>query len=99
MIVLDGGGSLRTAMLGEVNADILKRNGWVSIVINGLVRDSAALHKVNIGIKALGVTPVRSAKSGIGAVDVPVTFGNTLFVPRQHIYGDEDCLLISAAAP
>lgn len=98
VIVLDGGGSLRTAMLGDVNADILKQNGWAGIVINGVVRDSAALRKVDIGIKALGVTPVRSAKSGIGAIDVPVAFGNVLFEPGQHIYCDEDGVMISSAS-
>ncbi len=97
VIVLDGGGSLRTAMLGDVNADILKQNGWAGIVINGVVRDSEALRKIDIGIKALGVTPVRSAKLGIGAVDVPVAFGNVLFEPGQHIYCDEDGILISSA--
>ena len=61
VIVLDGGGSYRTAMLGDVNADILKRNGWAGIVINGVVRDSEALRKIDIGVKALGVTPVRSS--------------------------------------
>ena len=65
VFVRGGGGSLRTAMLGDVNADILKQNGWFGIVINGVVRDSAALRKVNIGVKSVGVTPVRSAKSGI----------------------------------
>lgn len=95
VIVLDGGGSLRAAMLGDINADILKQNGWAGIVINGVVRDSAALRKIDIGIKALGVTPVRSAKSGIGAVDVPVAFGNVLFEPGQYIYCDEDGVLIS----
>ncbi len=96
VIVLDGGGSTRTAMLGDVNAEILKENGWIGIVINGVVRDSVALGKVDIGIKALGVTPVRSAKTGKGAIDIPVAFGNILFEPGQYIYCDEDGILISA---
>lgn len=97
VIVLDSGGSLQTAMLGDVNADILKQNGWAGIVINGAVRDSEALRTIDIGIKALGVTPVRSGKSGIGAVDVPVAFGNVLFVPGQFIYCDEDGVLTGFA--
>ncbi|MQQ10662.1 ribonuclease E activity regulator RraA [Epibacterium sp. SM1979] len=94
VIVLDGGGSTRTAMLGDVNAEILRQNNWAGIVINGVVRDSAELRGIDIGIKALGVTPIRSAKAGIGAIDVPVSFGNVLFRPGQYIYCDQDGVLI-----
>jgi regulator of ribonuclease activity A len=96
VVVLDGGGSTRTAMLGDVNAEILRQNGWAGIVINGAVRDSVELAKVGLGIKALGVTPVRSAKTGIGAIDIPVAFGNVLFEPDQYIYCDKDGILVSA---
>ena len=95
VIVLDGGGSLATALLGDVNAARLAKNGWAGIVIHGAVRDSAALAKVDLGIKALGVTPLRSAKRGIGALNVPVAFGNALFEPGQCIYCDEDGMLVT----
>lgn len=95
VIVLDGGASLRTALLGDRMADRLVRNGWSGIVINGAVRDSAALQGVKLGIKALGTTPVRSAKTGIGALDVPVAFGGVLFEPGHCIYCDEDGILVS----
>ncbi|MGP6087537.1 ribonuclease E activity regulator RraA [Antarctobacter jejuensis] len=95
VIVLDGGASLRTAMLGDRMAQRLIDNGWVGIVINGAVRDSAALAGMDIGIKALGTTAVRSAKAGIGALDVPVAFGHLLFETGQCIYCDEDGVLVA----
>lgn len=95
VIVLDGGGSFRSAMLGDLNADILVEHGWAGIVINGVVRDSRRLAEVDLGIKALGTTPVRSAKRGIGALDVPVAFGNVLFETGQCIYCDEDGVLVT----
>ena len=95
VIVLDTGGSLRTAMLGDMQAAILRDNGWAGIVVNGVIRDSLALSEIDIGVKALGVTPVRSAKTGIGALDIPVAFGNVLFETGQFIYCDEDGVLVS----
>nr|WP_321981228.1 ribonuclease E activity regulator RraA [uncultured Cohaesibacter sp.] len=95
VIILDGGGSFRRAMLGDLNAALLVKNGWAGIIINGVVRDSARLANIDLGIKALGVTPVRSSKTGIGALDVPVAFGNVLFEPGQCIYSDEDGILVS----
>lgn len=96
VIVLDGGGSLQTAMLGDVNAEILRKNGWAGIIINGAVRDIDQLADVDIGIKALGVTCARSAKEGIGAIDVPVAFGESLFAPGNHVYCDGDGVLVGA---
>lgn len=95
VIVVDGGGSLRSALLGDVNAALLARNGWAGIVINGAVRDTRALAEVDLGVKALGVTPCRSAKRGIGALDIPIAFGNVLFEPDQCVYCDEDGVLIA----
>lgn len=99
VIVLDGGGSFRSAMLGDLNADILVEHGWAGIVINGVVRDSRRLAEVDLGIKALGTTPVRSAKRGTGALDVPVAFGNVLFETGQCIYCDEDGVLVTENPP
>lgn len=95
VIVLDGGGSFRSALLGDLNADLLVEHGWSGIIINGVVRDARRLAEVDLGIKALGVTPVRSAKRGIGALGVPVSFGNVLFEEGQCVYCDEDGVLVS----
>lgn len=95
VIVLDGGGSLRSAMLGDRMAQRLIDNGWAGIVINGAIRDAAALAHMPLGIKALGTTPLRSAKAGIGALDVPVAFGGLLFEPGMCLYCDEDGVLLA----
>ncbi|MGH1465146.1 MAG: ribonuclease E activity regulator RraA [Cognatishimia sp.] len=95
VIVLDGGGSADTALLGDVNAKILQDNNWAGIVINGAVRDISVMATLQIGIKALGTSPARSGKTGIGAIDVPVAFGNVLFETGQHIYCDPDGVLVS----
>ena len=93
--VVDGGGSLRAAMLGDIYAGILAENGWAGVIINGAVRDTARLGGIDIGIKALGATPVRGQKNGIGAIDVPVSFGHALFVPGHCVYCDPDGVLLS----
>lgn len=93
--VIDSGGSLRTAMLGDINAEILAKNNWAGIIINGAVRDAERLSASDIGIKALGVTPVRSSKTGIGAIDIPAAFGNVLFVPGHCVYCDLDGVIVS----
>ncbi|MEN8128778.1 MAG: ribonuclease E activity regulator RraA [Pseudomonadota bacterium] len=96
IVVLDGGGSLRTAMLGDINAQLLADNGWAGIIINGVIRDAERLATIDIGIKALGKTPLRSSKTGIGAIDIPVAFGNVLFEKGQCVYCDEDGVLVSS---
>lgn len=95
VIVLDGGGSMRTALLGDMMAGRLIENGWAGIIINGAIRDSRPLSDLDLGVKALGTSPVRSAKTGRGAIDVPVAFGGVLFEPGNYLYCDEDGVLLS----
>lgn len=95
VIVIDAGGSLRTAMLGDRMGERLVTNGWSGLVVFGAVRDSAKLSELDLGIKALAVTTVRSEKKGTGAIDVPVAFGGVLFEPGKYIYCDEDGVLVA----
>ncbi|MEO0977839.1 MAG: ribonuclease E activity regulator RraA [Pseudomonadota bacterium] len=95
VIVLDGGGSMRTALLGDRMGERLINNGWSGIVINGAVRDAQMLTGLDLGIKALGTSPVRSAKAGTGAIDVPVAFGSVLIKPGMFIYCDADGVLVT----
>ncbi|MEU7888398.1 ribonuclease E activity regulator RraA [Microbispora bryophytorum] len=95
VLVADGGGSLRTALLGDMIATSAVENGWAGVVINGAVRDTAALTRLDLGIKALGVNPRKSAKTGLGEIDVPVNFGDVSFPPGAWLYSDEDGIIVS----
>jgi regulator of ribonuclease activity A len=95
VLVVDGGGSLRTALVGDVVAGLGVANGWAGLVLWGAVRDVAALRQLEIGIKALGSNPWTSGKTGKGFVDVPLHFGNVAFTPGAWLYSDEDGLLVA----
>ncbi|MEU6795663.1 ribonuclease E activity regulator RraA [Nonomuraea wenchangensis] len=95
VLVVDGGGSLRAALMGDVIAGIAVASGWAGVVINGAVRDVAALRDLDLGVKALGSNPRKSAKTGAGERDVPVTFGDAVFHPGAELFSDEDGILIT----
>jgi regulator of ribonuclease activity A len=94
VLVIDGGGSLRIALLGDNIASIALENGWAGIVLNACVRDSAVLRTLAIGIKALGTHPKPSSKTGEGEVDVPVTFGGVTFTPGARVVCDDDGVVV-----
>jgi len=95
VLVVDGGGSLHTALMGDVIATMAVENGWSGVVINGAVRDVAALRRLDLGIKALGSNPRKSAKTGAGERDVPVTFGGVTFHPGAELFSDDDGILVT----
>ena len=94
VLVVDGSGSVHTALMGDMIAEIAMTNRWAGIVINGAVRDVAGLAKLPIGIKALGSNPRKSAKSGAGDRDVVVAFGGTTFQPGDKLYSDDDGIVV-----
>ena len=94
VLVVDGGGSLHTALVGDVIAGYAERAGWAGLVVHGAVRDSAALAHLGLGIKALGTNPRKSGKTGAGAVDVPVTFGGITFQPGDVLHADCDGIVL-----
>ena len=98
VLVIDGDGSLHCALVGDVIAGMAEANGWAGIVVNGAVRDSAAMAMLDLGIKALGTNPRRSAKAGEGEIDLPVEFGGVVFAPGDYLYADEDGIVVSARA-
>jgi regulator of ribonuclease activity A len=98
VLVVDGGGVLHRALVGDIIAGLALSNGWAGIVVNGAIRDSAAIGSMPIGLKALGTNPRRSAKTGAGAVDVPVAFGGVIFEPGAHLYADGDGIVVAAHA-
>ena len=86
VLVVDGGGSLRCALVGDVIAGLGQKNRWAGLVIWGAVRDTAALAELDLGLKALGSNPWKSVKSGSGLADVPVSFGGVTFSPGDWLY-------------
>lgn len=94
VLVVDGGGSVRVALVGDRVAALARDSGWAGIVVNGAVRDVATLPGVDIGLKALGSNPRRSAKEGTGEVGVPLVFGGITFSPGAMLYGDDDGVVV-----
>jgi regulator of ribonuclease activity A len=95
VLVVDGDASFNAALIGDVIAGLGARNGWSGIVINGVVRDSAALREIEFGVKALGTNPRKSKKEGSGASELVLSFAGIDFVPGHWIYCDEDGILVS----
>lgn len=95
VLVVDSGGSLRCALLGDRLGELAVSNGWSGVVVNGCVRDTAALAGLPIGILALAAHPMRSTKRGAGERDVPLRFAGVSFIPGQWLYADEDGFVVS----
>lgn len=98
VLVVDGGGSLRCALLGDMLAELGVRNGWAGVVVYGCVRDTAALARLPLGVCALASNPLRSAKLGQGQRDVEVAFAGVTFVPGHFLYADADGVIVAARA-
>ncbi len=98
VLVVDGGGSLRAALVGDVIAGLALANGWAGLVLWGAVRDTLALASLDLGIVALGSNPWKSGKTGAGVADGPVSFGGATFRPGDWVYADEDGLVVSPKA-
>jgi regulator of ribonuclease activity A len=95
VLVVDGGGSLRTALVGGNLAALAHRNGWAGIVVYGCIRDTAELAGTPLGVKALNAVPRKSAKTGAGERGVPVTFAGVTFAAGAHLYADRDGIVVA----
>lgn len=94
VLVIDGAGSLHTALVGDVIAELGRANGWAGLIVHGAVRDAATLRTLDIGIKALGTNPRKSTKTGAGERDVVVELGGIRFVPGEIAYSDDDGIVV-----
>lgn len=95
VLVVDAGGSMRCAMLGDLLAAKAVENGWAGVVMYGLIRDSADIAGMDLGVKALGTYPLKSVKKGVGERDVQVQFFGVSFAPGHYLYADEDGIVCS----
>lgn len=97
VLVVDGGGSLRRSLLGDMLAAKAVANGWSGVLIHGCVRDVRALAELPLGVKALAACPLKTEKRGMGEVDVEVAFAGTLFVPGHWLYADGNGVIVAAS--
>jgi len=96
VLVIDGGGSLRRALVGDQLAMLAVKNGWSGIVVHGCIRDSAAIASMDIGVLALATHPRKTDKNNVGDAGPVVTFGGIDFRPGEWLYADRDGVLVSA---
>ena len=95
VLVVDGGGSKRAALLGDMLAEKAADNGWEGIVVYGCIRDVDIIGQTNIGVQALATHPMKTEKRGLGDLNVPVSFGGVTFKPGHYLYGDNNGLIVS----
>lgn len=96
VIVVDGGASLRSALVGDVLAKRALDNGYAGFVINGCVRDTVECARMAIGLMALAANPTRPQKKGFGERGIPLAFAGVKFTPGEWLYADEDGIVLCA---
>ena len=94
VLVIDAGGSMNCAMLGDKRAADAINNEWEGIIVHGLIRDSVAINGMELGIRALGVYPLKSIKNGVGDSNLIVNFSGVTFTPGEYLYADEDGVIV-----
>ncbi|MEV8267778.1 ribonuclease E activity regulator RraA [Microbacterium sp. NPDC076911] len=94
VLVIDGGGSLESALVGDLIGASAVKNGWAGVIVNGVIRDREALGMLPLGVKALGSNPRKSAKDGVGEADTDVVIAGVLFTPGKHVWADADGVLV-----
>lgn len=96
VMVVDGGASMRRALLGDMIAENAVKNGWQGFIIYGCIRDVDAIRGMDIGVQALSRIPLRTDKRGIGERNIAVTFGGVTFRPGEFVYADNNGIIVSA---
>lgn len=98
VLVIDGGGSLRRALVGDQLAALGVKNGWAGIVVYGCIRDSRAISEMPIGVFAIDTHPMKTVKKSVGETDIPVSFGGVTFNSGEWLYADDDGVIVSTTA-
>jgi regulator of ribonuclease activity A len=98
VLVVDGGGSLRCALLGDLLAAQAMNNGWAGVIVHGCIRDVDAIAGMDLGVQALGAMPLKSIRKGLGEIDIEVVFGGVTFRPGEHLYADNNGIIVSSRA-
>lgn len=95
VMVVDGGGSLRCALLGDMLAEKAAQNNWAGLIIFGCIRDIDEIRKTELGVQALRTIPIKSNRQGRGDWNIPVTFGGVTFNPGEYVYADNNGIIVS----
>ncbi len=98
VLVIDGGGSLRRALVGDQLAELAVKNGWAGILVYGCIRDSRAIGEMDLGVFAIDTHPMKTVKRNVGEAEIPVSFGGVSFLPGEWLYADEDGVIVSSSA-
>lgn len=96
VLVVDGGGSRRRALLGDLIAETAMNNGWRGFIIYGAIRDVDAIGAFELGVQALGAIPLKTERRGVGDSNVPITFGGATFLPGEYVYADNNGIVVAA---
>ncbi|MNS92070.1 putative regulator of ribonuclease activity [compost metagenome] len=96
VLVVNGGGSLKRALVGDSLATLAIDNGWAGIIVHGAIRDSGVIDSMEVGVKAVGTIPLRADRDAIGEIDIPTAFGGVIFTPGDWLYADADGVIVSA---
>lgn len=95
VLVVDGHASLNKALLGDILAARAVENGWEGVVVFGAIRDAGALSEMELGVKALGVCPIKTEKRGAGDEDVPLRIHDVPVSPGDYLFADLNGVMIS----
>ncbi|GAA5523610.1 putative 4-hydroxy-4-methyl-2-oxoglutarate aldolase [Microbulbifer aestuariivivens] len=95
VLVVDAGGSMRRACLGDMLAEKACKNGWEGILMYGCIRDVDEIGQLDIGVQALGAHPMKTEKKGIGERDIAVHFGGVTFTPGEFVYADNNGVIVA----
>ncbi|MEZ5568164.1 MAG: ribonuclease E activity regulator RraA [Halioglobus sp.] len=98
VIVVDGGGSVRRALLGDLLAEKAAANGWAGLVIHGVIRDVDEIARIALGVQAMGACPVKTDKRGEGQRDIAIQIGGITVAPGDYVYADNNGVLVSRRA-
>jgi regulator of ribonuclease activity A len=95
VLVVDGGGSLKCALVGGRLAGLAQSNGWSGVIVNGCIRDAVEIRRLRVGVRALNAVPMRGGKNGVGERGSTLTFAGVTFAPGHFIYADSDGVLVA----
>ncbi|MEZ5524267.1 MAG: ribonuclease E activity regulator RraA [Pseudomonadales bacterium] len=98
VLVVDGGASMRRALMGDMIAENAVKNGWEGVVIYGCIRDVDVIMSLDLGVQAINTIPMKTEKRGEGQLNIPVTFGGVTFTPGEYVYADNNGVIISPQA-